>query len=151
MAIKQNKEKWTFCARFAILLFESVIVLVCIWLQFKLEIIQECDGYWTVWTQIYSSCSNFSVIRICGYPKLHFEGQKLLYQRTEIISKWFKLGACLELTVDYFRQFLCYCHCCMCLILICSLDWNTLQIVWQSFPAVSFTIMDISTELFNIL
>ena len=35
MAIEQNKVKWTFCARFAILLLESVIALVCIWLQFK--------------------------------------------------------------------------------------------------------------------
>ena len=34
-AIVQNKVKWTFCARFAILLLESVIALVCIWLQFK--------------------------------------------------------------------------------------------------------------------
>ena len=34
-AIEQNKVKWTFCARFAILLLESVIALVCIWLQFK--------------------------------------------------------------------------------------------------------------------
>ena len=35
MAIEQNKVKWTICARFAILLLESVIALVCIWLQFK--------------------------------------------------------------------------------------------------------------------
>ena len=35
MAIEQNKVKWTFCARFAILLLESVIALVCIWLQLK--------------------------------------------------------------------------------------------------------------------
>ena len=35
IAIEQNKVKWTFCARFAILLLESVIALVCIWLQFK--------------------------------------------------------------------------------------------------------------------
>ena len=35
MAIEQNKVKWTFCARFAILLLESVIALLCIWLQFK--------------------------------------------------------------------------------------------------------------------
>ena len=35
MAIEQNKVEWTFCARFAILLLESVIALVCIWLQFK--------------------------------------------------------------------------------------------------------------------
>ena len=35
MAIEQNKVKWTFCARFAILLLESVIALVCFWLQFK--------------------------------------------------------------------------------------------------------------------
>ena len=34
-AIEQNKVKWTFCERFAILLLESVIALVCIWLQFK--------------------------------------------------------------------------------------------------------------------
>ena len=30
MAIEQNKVKWTFCARFAILLLESVIALVAI-------------------------------------------------------------------------------------------------------------------------
>ena len=35
MAIEQNKVKWTFCARFAILLLKSVIALVCFWLQFK--------------------------------------------------------------------------------------------------------------------
>ena len=35
MAIEQNKVEWTFCERFAILLLESVIPLVCIWLQFK--------------------------------------------------------------------------------------------------------------------
>ena len=34
-AIQQNKVKWTFCSIFAILLLESVIALVCIWLQFK--------------------------------------------------------------------------------------------------------------------
>ena len=35
MAIEQNKVKWTFCAIFAILLLESMIALVCIWLQLK--------------------------------------------------------------------------------------------------------------------
>ena len=34
-AIEQNKVKWTFSARLAILLLESVIALVCFWLQFK--------------------------------------------------------------------------------------------------------------------
>ena len=34
-AIEQNNVKRTFCARFAILLLECVIALVCIWLQFK--------------------------------------------------------------------------------------------------------------------
>ena len=33
--IEQNKVKWTICARFAILLLESVIAMMCIWLQFK--------------------------------------------------------------------------------------------------------------------
>ena len=48
MAIEQNEVKWTFCARLAILLLESVIALVCIWLQFKANfVIQECDGNWT--------------------------------------------------------------------------------------------------------
>ena len=35
MAIEQNEVKWTFCARLAILLLESVISFVCIWLQLK--------------------------------------------------------------------------------------------------------------------
>ena len=35
MAIEQNKVKWTFCARFAILLLESVIALEYFLLQFK--------------------------------------------------------------------------------------------------------------------
>ena len=34
-AIEQNEVKWTFCARFAISLLESVIALVCFLLQFK--------------------------------------------------------------------------------------------------------------------
>ena len=78
-------------------------------------------------------------------------GHKLLYQTTEIDSKWFKWGACLKLTVDYFSQFFCCCRCCMRLMLICSLDCNMQQIAWQSLPAVSFIIMSISTELFNKL
>ena len=35
MAIEQNKVEWTFCARFAISLLESVIALECFLLQFK--------------------------------------------------------------------------------------------------------------------
>ena len=46
MAIEQNKVKWTFCARFAILLLESVIAL-CVFGCNSKQIIQECDGNWT--------------------------------------------------------------------------------------------------------
>ena len=47
MAIEQNKVKWTFCARFAILLLESVIALVCVFGCNSKQIIQKCDGNWT--------------------------------------------------------------------------------------------------------
>ena len=44
--IEQNKVKWTFCSISAILLLESLIALVCFWLQFKANHSRMC-----IWLQ----------------------------------------------------------------------------------------------------
>ena len=57
MAIEQNKVKWTFCARFAILLLESVIALVAIQSKsFKnVTIIEQNKVKWTF-------CARFAIL-----------------------------------------------------------------------------------------
>ena len=71
-AIEQNKVKWTFCARFVILFLESVIALVCIWLQFKA--IHSRMGWQSNSrdSNLFLLLYNFSVFRICGSKYLNF-------------------------------------------------------------------------------